>query len=91
MGGHQDRLRVNNQNELKSTLKRSMLCVFNTFLLSLCLFWTYFSNRTFYLIFAHKLLKSYSCWQSDNCWRFEGENILLQSQGIRLCMNVGCE
>lgn len=40
---------------------------------SLCLFWTCFSNRTFYLISAYKLLKSFSCWHSDNCWCFEGE------------------
>lgn len=64
--------------------KRSTQCVFNTFLLSPCLFWTCVSNRTFYLISAYKLLKSFSCWHSASCWRLEGEYILLCRRGIRL-------
>lgn len=53
-------------------------------LVSQCLFQTSFSNRTLYLILAYKLLKSCSCWHSDNRWCFEVESILLQRRGIRL-------
>lgn len=76
---------VRRKNELKSLPKRSMLRVFDTFPLSLCVCsGLYFLNRTFYLILAYKLLKSCSCWHSNNRWCFEGENILLHRRGIRL-------